>query len=313
MRDRNAPEALRSYRLPDGVLRQAPRQPFVSFSRDSLRRYLAKIELWPEMRGPMSSAARALGIFANVGKQAPWIVIEVHVDARGVPLEMSNRLIGLGFELDGFTKFVPAAFDSHFTLKFKADPADRFRVRQLLIAAKEQARCAARLFEDFPDAEGYIESEVYTSNSRLVWQNQALDQVEQGSFPLEAGQLRPTVVSRFLSHSDGAAIADTVTKKADIHVKLDKDGPLAGSARRLAARLVSAGFYEVETWSGNTVMTAQFESGATASRIFRRLASFFDQYGGAAEMSLEHCYEMWRSRDKVTDLLADVPPVCVGN
>ena len=80
----------------------------------------------------------------------------------------------------------------------------------------------------------------------------------------------------------------------------------------LIRNLIGAGFYEVRTWSGNTVLTAQFASGVKAAQVYRALIAFFDRFGGAREMTLEQCYGMWRSKDPVTGRLSSVPPVCLA-
>lgn len=293
-------DALKAYRLPDGILPKAPRQPFVGYSAHYLQTFVADLRRTPEMRGPMSSAARALKLADEARPLARWIIIEVHVDARGVPQAMSDRLAGLGFELDGFERFEPQDFDSHYTLKFKADPADRSRARELLALAKERAASAQSLFFEFQEVEGYIESEVYTSNSRKVWEGVANEIGDSTDFPLQEGSL------------GSATAAPEIGKKADIHIKMERAGGEDARLRKLVGRLVGAGFYEVRTWSDNTVLTAQFASGARAAQVYRALSAYFDQCGGAREMTLEQCYGMWRSKNPDTGRVSAVPPVCMA-
>lgn len=293
-------EALKAYRLPDDILPKAPRHPFGRYSLAALGLFVAALRQTPEMRGPMSSAARALKMTDQAKFLTRWIIIEVHVDAKDVSQEMSDRLAALGFELDGFEMFEPRDFDSHYTLKFKANPADRSRTRELLSLAKARAASAQSLFLEFPDVEGYIESEVYTSNSRKVWDAPRVEIVDLTNFPLADGSL------------GSADCAPEIGKKADIHIKMDSATRAGSLMPELIRHLTGAGFYEVRTWSGNTVLTAQFASGARAAQVYRVLSAFFDHYGGAREMTLEQCYGMWRSENFQTGCLSSVPPVCLA-
>ena len=306
------PEALKAYRLPDGILRRAPRQPFLGYSPPSLQTFVATLRQTPEMRGPMSSAARAIKLVDEAKPLDRWIIIEAHVDAKGVPQAMSDQLAGLGFELDGFESFVPEEFDSHYTLKFKADPSDRSRARELLAVAKERAKAARALFLAFPEVEGYIESEVYTSNSRTVWGATSTDFGDLSAFPLAAGSLGSATLSLDAPIGEATISSPEICKKADIHIKMEESGGHSARLGKLVGLFVDAGFYQVTTWSGNKVLTAQFASGARAAQVYRALATYFDRNGGAREMTLEQCYGMWRSRNPDTRRLSPVPPVCLA-
>lgn len=299
------PEArLRDYLLPDGVMVLAPRQPFKSYGLSAISSFLEFLRENPESRGPMVNAAEALALFKKPQGTAQWLNIEVHVDALDVPNSAQDKLLQLGFQLDGFVQFEPAEFTHHYTLKFKLDEQKTDRVRELIAFARDAFERAQEMFSAHPGLEGYVESEVYTHEWRSVGSSSDSRQVENIAFPLPPGSLRSRSADE--SKNDrGPMMSADERKKADIHIKVDRS-PLADSLISLA---VEAGFYLVETWSANRVLTAQLLDANSAVSTFHTLKAYLDGIAIESEMTLEFCNGMWRA-PMTSGRLSRIPPIC---
>ena len=119
---------LRDYRLPPEVLPLAPeRTPFSQFSRESLATAGRMALRYSEKRGILSHAVRhILGERpASAGISAH--TIEAHIDGLDLPQPVADELLTLGFEPDGFARFVPAHYDAHYTFKVKTALGDSSR------------------------------------------------------------------------------------------------------------------------------------------------------------------------------------------
>lgn len=292
---------LRDYRLPPEVLPLAPeRTPFSQFSRESLATAGRMALRYSEKRGILSHAVRhILGERpASAGISAH--TIEAHIDGLDLPQPVADELLTLGFEPDGFARFVPAHYDAHYTFKVKTALGDSSR-RAILLREIEAACHAARARLEQSNVEAYIELEIYRGNQRRHWSWRPAVEGWQEAFPLRPGALR-------------LAVTDDYRKRADIHVKLSRTGRDDERGGVLRELLECAGFYHVVTWAGNDVCTAQFAFAREAKRVFDRLEVFFDHSGGATEMTLEPSPGMWRtcvSRDG-GHRLAAVPPLVMG-
>ena len=306
-------DALQQYELPDGVLPLAPRKPFVAFSRVALSRAAALSSARAEKRGMMTHALDHLAGAARAKTGEMFTTIEAHFDCAGVPPDLANQLIVLGFELDGFAEFVPAHFTDHYTLKYKISRSDILLRRKL--RAEVQARCnelAELLARDWPQVEGYIELEVYTEKSRRYWEDAGLRAGWEGYFPLEAGLLDSVQLPRSKADSVATGISLDLCKTSDIHIKIDRSSS-PDDRVSLLRRMKSAGFYPVRTWAGNDICTAQFQNMRDAHLIFDLLAEYFAQWGGSSEMTLEPVVKVWRTGKIVGEncILASLPPLIV--
>jgi hypothetical protein len=305
-------DQLRAYLLPTGVLPLAPRQPFAGFSDAALGGAIALAQTCTEKRGMMSHAIDALTGGERAATGDSFTTIEAHFDAALVPQGLANQLVALGFELDGFTEFVPTHFTDHFTLKYKISKENallRARLRR-----DAEAKCnqlAALLAAEWPDVEGYIELEVYIDKNRRYWADAKLDPDWERSFPLSAGMLTSTALPRSTTEAEETGISLELGKTADIHAKITSDISKCGRDA-LTRRLVDVGFYPVKTWAGNVICTAQFKNMREAHFVFDSLASFFADHGGCVEMTLEPVVRVWRS-EKISRgivIFSELPPLC---
>ena len=295
---------IRDYALPDGVMALAPRYPFKRYGLPAITTFLEFLRENPESRGPMVNAAEALALFQKPPSVARWLNIEVHVDALNVPDIAQDSLLQLGFQLDGFVRFEPAEFTHHYTLKFKLDEQRTDRVRELIAFARGAFDGAKEIFSTHSDFEGYVESEVYTHEWRSRGSSSCSRELESPEFPLAPGSLRSKAADRNEGEGSAKMAADD-RKKADIHIKVDRS-PLADS---LIASAVQAGFYLVETWSANRVLTAQLFDANSAVSTFRALKVHLDNIPVESEMTLEFCNGMWRA--PMSDgRLSRIPPIC---
>jgi hypothetical protein len=282
----------------------APRRPFEHYDAQAIRRFFDYLRIYPELRGPMVSAASALGLFQRPADNKHWLNIEVHIDGLNISPVIQNELLGLGFQIDGFISFKPSHFTDHFTLKFKVDEDDNDRVRELVAAAREAFSKAKGVFSQHKDVEVYIESELYAHEWRAHWPQRTGEQAICKNCPLSPGELK----ARSVPNLPVNGMVDDLQeerKRADIHLKL---GP-APDGEALVAPAVSAGLYLVETWSGNRVLTAQFDDANSAIAVFRRLKTYFDNAPYFAELTLEFCNDMWRA-PLANGELSPVPPIC---
>ena len=307
-------DQLRAYHLPSGVLPLAPRIPFANFSGAALSAAIKQSTASAEKRGMMSHAIDALtgGNRAETGDS--FTTIEAHFDAAHVPQGLANQLAVLGFELDGFAKFVPAHFTDHFTLKYKiAKDNSLLRVR---LRREAEAKCnqlTKILAAEWPDVEGYVELEVYTEKNRRYWAEAKLHPDWESRFPLVAGALTSMMLPRTVQEAEEIGISLELAKTADIHAKIapnlvkwDRDS--------LLRRLICSEFYPVKTWAGNVICTAQFKNMRDAHFVFDSLAAFFEDCGGCSEMTMEPVVKVWRTSKGANDLLshASLPPLVIG-
>lgn len=287
-------EILRDHRLADGVLPFAPRLPFAPFAVDALAAAAAITAAFPEKRGILSHVVRAYG--GEGGEPSPaGVTIEAHFDATAIPAALGDRLLELGFEPDGFARFVPAHFADHFTLKFKVAGNDVPRRRML--RAEVEASCASLIAEverDWPDLEAYLELETYSEGSRRRWPGEALGADWKTRLPLGPAVLKSVLPPCDAAEAERTGQPLTLAKRADLHLKVARATPEAPREALIEA-LVATGFYRVLTWAGNDVLTAQFSRMSDARRCFAALADFGDRAGGVAELTLEPVVRVWRS------------------
>ncbi|MFO0754888.1 MAG: hypothetical protein U0359_00230 [Byssovorax sp.] len=301
-------DALRSYRLPNGSLPLArQRTPFAELGEAAIRAAVQLALAFPEKCGRLSEAVH--GMF-GLGRPAlgEHIVIEGHIDCTQLSQVAANSLIALGFEPDSFVKFVPAAFDDHFTLKFVVSRSRRERYRELRREVFRRCEAAAAILGVQVATRGYVELEIYTSNCRLALPYKVPERSDLARFPFPDGSLRVAPMPREAS-GDFARC-----KTADIHVKTPTS--CRGSAfhgadgeimEELRERFVAMGLYEVMTEAGNRVYTAQFLDAFAARRVYRRLGEYLGVVGGIVDMVYEPCVRVWRTGDGTH--LAEMPPV----
>jgi hypothetical protein len=305
---------LNSHLLPPGVLPFAPRRPFAPYSPAALAEAVQLTRQWPEKTGILSHVVRSRGGAPMLPAPAMTAVIEAHFDAVAVPPELADRLLELGFEPDGFARFVPAHFATHHTLKFKIGRADTAR-RRVLRGEAERA-CAALIHDlatRWSDIEAYLELEIYTSASRRRWADGPIAPGWGKSLPFAPDALARIQPPGTVNEARRQGLSTELAKRADIHLKV-AHVIVPPERERLIEALEAIGFYRVLTWAGNDVCTAQFASGADARRCFESFAAFFDVFGGCVELTMEPVARVWRSRsaDGVEVRLGALPPLVMS-
>lgn len=301
---------IKNYTLPPKVLPLAPRrQLFSPFDTEALSSASRQILLYPEKRGPLSHAVRAATGTEEIPTTGETTTIEAHFDSVAVNLTVGNELIRLGFEVDGFYKFNPLHYGDHYTLKFKVANSDVAKRKEL----HNLTRRSCDLLIDFlkhnaPSLECYLELEIYSSENRITFKD-ILYQPWNASL-LAPIRLKNIEIPTSKSMAKDQGIALDLKKAADIHIKLDAR-LLEADRNAVVALLLAAGFYEVITWSGNTVCTGQFASAKLAKETFQHLAAIGARLGGIAELTMEPCPFFWRSEiAKDGDVVfAAVPPI----
>jgi hypothetical protein len=309
----NLGATLKSHKLTDGVLPFAPRWPFADRSTASLSAAAILTARYPEKCGILSHLVRAYR-----GDETPTMTsgirIEAHFDATAIPAELADRLLELGFEPDGFARFVPAHFTDHYTLKFKIAAANSARARALRVDVEERfATLSAELAARWSNVEAYVELEMYSEATRRRWLNSALRSDWISGLPYPAGALSSVVPPRDAEEARSLGIPTTLVKRADLHVKISKSMP-AADRDTLIERLRAIGFYNVLTWAGNEVCTAQFAKGSDARRCFKAFNGYFTRHGGCSELTMESVPSVWRSRHRIagTLRLATLPPLVLS-
>ena len=306
-------DRLRAYVLPDGVLPLAPtRTPFSAYSVEALVAVAGDLVDFPERRGAMSHAVRALRGAPHAVEPGESVTLEAHLDATSVPQPLADDLAKVGFELDGFVEFVPAHFSDHFTCKFKVAKGQRERRSELLTAIDSRCARAVELLAAWPSVEAYVELECWGSENRRRWAPSPPRSGWVAQFPLSDGGFRRVLPPCTPDESAEAGVPIDIEKRADIHVKVCR--PASAAVDDLVARMIAGGFYPVRTWAGNLICTAQFRHAADARRVFEALGQFFDLYGGAMEMTLEPVRKTWRTtrRDGHVRRLAALPPLVLN-
>ena len=299
-------QRLRTYTLPGNVLPYAPRHPFAEYSNTELTKAQQLSVLYPEKRGLISHAFRALQKQGFSPNPPSSLTIEAHLDATKIPPDLAGRFIALGFEPDGFVRFNPSHYADHFTLKFKADATNHARRDLLRDVVERQAAEAFQLLNaDTRVKEGYIELEIYPMTNRRFW-NGTLQPGWREAFPLAPHALVNVQTPRTPPEALAAGLDLTTRKHADIHIKIARNNP-EKDRRELIGHLTQAGFYPVFTWAGNDVCTAQFIKPADAEKTRAILETYFDRFGGCSEMTTEPVADMQRTRRN--GQLATVPPL----
>ena len=304
---------LGTHALTSGVLPHAPRRPFEQYSPAALAAAEALTGAWPEKAGILSHVVRSRS-GAVKGMAGESAVIEVHVDAVAIPPELGDRLVELGFEPDGFARFVPAHFATHHTLKFKVARADIARRHALRAEAERRfATLAGELETRWCGIEAYLEMEVYTSASRRRWPDRALAGGWADALPYRPGALTSILPPCTAAEADRLGVPLSIGKRADIHLKVARATP-EPERERLIGALEAIGFYRVLTWAGNDVCTAQFASGSDARRCLEAFTRFFDRVGGCVELTMEPVAKVWRSRTLVAGemRLGALPPLVIA-
>lgn len=267
----------------------------------------------PSKSGIFSRSVRSLLGLAALPLPATPLTLEAHIDAEYLTDGQANALMELGFEIDGFHKFMPSHFREHFTLKFKVDRTDPDSVRYHR-AIVQAAVSGAKEILSVGEGEAYIEVESYTAKCRRFWDKVLVEVGWRAAFPLAPGELVNINPPRTAAESAMCGWPLQVEKRADIHVKIAKSGLQQLGHEGMIEALVSAGFYHVITWSPNDVCTAQFSDVADARNVFQRLDTFLSYHGGATEMTLEYATELWRTlhRRETGDRLCELPPLVIG-
>lgn len=293
---------LRLYELPEGILPLAPRRPFRAFAEEALQRTVELALRRPQRRGMMSHAVRDLAGWIDLGVSNQTTTIEAHFDSVAAPPDLANYLVGLGFELDGFAEFIPRHFKAHYTLKYKVDTRNVALRRELRADVERcSSALAGTLAREWPDIEGYIETEIYTNRNRRYWPRAPLKSGWIEHLPYRDGDFEQLIPPTTIDEAKEAGLSLGATKRADIHAKISPESD-PSDRMKLIERLEAVGFYTVRTWAGNDICTAQFLSARDSRAAFRALCQFFDENGGCSEMTLETVTGVVRSVDRPGNL-----------
>ncbi len=303
--------SLRDYQLPEGLLLKAPsRRIFESFDPEALEQ-AARLSLqFPQKGGILSKAARVVAGVKSPPPPTEYLIMEAHIDALDTPQSVANELVSIGFEVDGFFKFMPRRFNEHYTMKFKIPRRD-IPLRNTISDLMDASIAKAKSLLQGSGTEAYIEAEAYTHNCRRFWAEGPMSPEWDHMFPIVPGQVRWIDPPCTQEEADMEGLSLDVVKRADIHVKITKDPRNAVQRRRLIEAMVEGGFYHVTTWSPNDVCTAQFSRLSHARGVFQRMSKYFDRYGGCVEITLEYASEMWRTAHQTPTgvRLCELPPL----
>lgn len=304
-------EVLQQYKLPQNILPCAPnRFLFACFSEEALAAASDLTARYAEKRGVLSHIVRFLSGVNNSESYLPTITIEAHIDGRDISTSVSEELLKLGFEPDGFVKYHPDHFNSHSTLKFGVPQNDPRRRKELFSLVRTRCEEAFLLLSEGGRTEAYLELETYPNSSRRFWADSSLAEGWLDRFPFDETSFRiavPTCEGEFPPDS-------FVAKRADVHIKIGQMLSSASTKKLVLDRLQRSGFYHVITWASHDICTAEFNCMRDAMFVFGVLSDFFDRYGGATEMTLENVVDVWRTSYRNGDrtVIAAVPPLVVS-
>lgn len=308
-------KTLQNYTIPDGILHLAPtRLLFRNLNDGSLAAAIEHKQNHAEKRGPLSSAIQEILNLDTPDYSDGHTTIESHIDAKDIPDELANKLVALGFEPDGFHKFMPETFTDHYTLKFKAPKKQHVRIKELTTLTKQTSQRAYNLIlSEFPTVEFYIEMEVYPDTNRLALEDASQEPKAEWreNFPLPHDALKQYIPPQTKAEADKKSLPLAIVKHSDIHIKVNKNGTSTAASQELISRLCAAGFYNVITWSGNSVCTAQFQYAADSQKVFNVLKEYFKKYGGMIEMTLEAAPFFWRGHSVIDGKphFSAIPPI----
>jgi len=295
-----------SYLLPDMYLPLAPcRRLFSNYSAFSLQRAHELARACPEKRGTFSHALRdAEG--RDVGLSDNSVTIECHVDGRDVPLNLQDDLFAIGFEPDGFATYNPLHFNCHQSLKFVVASSLYERRRELFEFARVAAVTAHRLLNN-AGVEAYVELETYPSTNRRYWVPRSPGSGWQTAYPLQSAHLKARRVDCVPERGEVCG----PKKRADVHIKFRRESQCAGAANDIVEQLRQSGFYVVTTWASNDICTAEFANARDAEFVYDKLDTFFTEWGGPLEMTLECVVGQWRTTYLLNGelTLASLPPL----
>jgi hypothetical protein len=280
---------LNNYMLPAGVL-PLSRNRYIL--RDYSSSVLSEAVTWktcyPEKRGLVSRAIQTLGAAPQDISSDDSLTIEGHIDGRGITRDLDDHLLLIGFEPDGFVKYIPETYDFHRTLKFRISRSRRARIRELRHRVVQSCENAYSILNNVIEA--YIELEVYPHSSRETWAD-----VKPRSGWLEDQSIENEGLVWLSSEErQSADIPPSVSKRADIHIKLAPSTP-DDIRFALIDKFQRHGFHHVTTWAGNHICTAEFAKANDARRISQILRRYFTLYGGAIEMTFERVTQFWRT------------------
>jgi hypothetical protein len=307
---------LREVRLAPDVLPLATdRRPFARLALDAVDQIARRALSTPERRGRLTDAVRR---FAGITRVPPakFFVTEAHIDLTCLDDDLRAALIDLGFEPDNFAKISPPKYRFHFTLQYvSAQPAENRR--SVYRAIEEATGGAALAIDTHPLADGYVETEAYSSDYHFTQPYRDLDPRAAAAFPFEAATFLSQSVPNTAAEVTDSGLPLTAKRAADIHVKVPAaryeraNGSLpehrSGSLKDALER---SGFYEILSEAGNYMYSAHFSALRDADEAHAELVRFVGRAGGASGVSREICTALWRKRT-VADgetVWAEVPP-----
>jgi hypothetical protein len=188
---------------------------------------------------------------------------EIHIDCQNLTEDDRTRFLALGFQDDWFVSAGGGITCPPFHLTWQTE-GERKATTQL--HSSVLARCV-KIVEEAESFIGYLESEIIIPENHLILQSRPFIPCVRS--PLPKIQLHCSLRN----------------KVADLHIKV----PLSSVAEELEHTMSEAGVYFVETPKGNRIYTLQFYSHVDGRAAFRVLGSYFQECGGATEVTYEVC------------------------
>jgi hypothetical protein len=311
-------KALKSYILsPNIVPLSFSRKPFVDLSFNVIKTLIENAIKYPEKVGRLTYVIRTL-TGCQIAQPSNFVIIEAHIDLTIVDKKLSDSLLRLGFEFDNFVKIYPEKYKHHFTLKYCVNTKHKHRARELFNLVAECSQKAANIIQDHTQADGYVETEVYSDKDDKKYNFRPVTKEALQYFPFNSESFKAFELPLSISDAQEKNFALDARRVADIHVKVpshlnyeDYVGIESLEMNLLKDQLKSCGFYEIISEGANYIYTAHFYDNLESAFVFKKLVEFANNWGGFTGVTREICTKMWRKQTlrQKQIILAEAPPL----
>lgn len=224
-----------------------------------------------------------------------FVMVEAHVDVSYGTVELRRLVNKLGFEPDHFLTLNPSDYCECYTLRMEVPHKKRERageVQGYLSGALAEIQSQV---QKEPGIFAYTELESYSDKmvTRLDFEPTIRDRVRD--FPFGSEDYIPDDSDAF--------------KVADVHVKLPfrwsrhgaqthKDG--WSNMLQVRQLLLAAGFYQIQSLSGNAIFTIQTSYMRDAKRAYQQLKEWTARGGtGVTAVTMEAIHAFWRKEEDI--------------
>lgn len=273
---------------------EGERRPFSSWTDVEIECFAKVSEEFPEANGRLYRLLRAAR-GQQVDCPARFVMVEAHVDVSSTAScpHIRSTLLKCGFEPDHFRTLNPPDYDECYTLRFEVPFGDTARLALVRSRAESALSDAQRVIQDTTGVFAYTELESYSEKmvSRRDFEPPRAERVED--FPLPSGAFVPDFSG--------------VYKSADLHVKLpfhwSRHGHQADcgsweSMLRIRQRFIAAGFYQIQSLSGNAIFTVQTADVRDAKATFQELTEWLELgHTGVTTINFEQIEGFWRKEE----------------